>query len=231
MLAFPPGMRLMASPCTMWLEPHWRWMKHDDGQWNDRVQESNKRLLYKTYNIELMNWWIVSFFSQVQFPAQNPRFWCHHSLRFGWFPGCRSFGGRMERCPYCGVTAVGRFGAEPKTCARPNAMRMGINSWGNVLGGKLSGKALMKIERNLTIVDNLLSLNHVLPCLDLGKVCFGQPAAILTTALSWIGVETVSLCWFCSCFRRWWRCVCFHRSWLRGVQLQKDGHGSVAWCS
>ena len=45
-------------------------------------------------------------------------------------------------------------------------------------------QALMKIERNLTIIDNLLSLNHVLPCLDLGKVCFGQPAAILTTALS-----------------------------------------------
>ena len=79
---------------------------------------------------------------------------------------------------------MGRFGAESKTCARPERDANGDQLLGKRAWWKAELQALMKIERNLTIIDNLLSLNHVLPCLDLGKVCFGQPAAILTTALS-----------------------------------------------
>lgn len=46
----------------------------------------------------------------------------------------------MERC-HSRSHRSGSFWRGTQNVARPNAMRMGINSWGNVLGGKLSASS------------------------------------------------------------------------------------------
>ena len=139
MLAFPPGMRLMASPCTMRLEPHHiskgKAVKGTDDEctmMGNETIKSEKRLFVK-----LSVFWsgeVLYRGFESTIPCDSGDFLAAEASAAGWRGGCLIFSS------HCVVTRASQ------NVARPNVMRMGINSWGNVLGAKLSfGKSVKSL--------------------------------------------------------------------------------------